>query len=184
MWDTRTVNDMMARKIADTGEKRMLLRRIIVYGIVFFLLAIAQCSFFSKLKPFGATPNIVLGAICGVIMLDNKHAAAVCAVAFGYILDAIGAIPPSFAPLFYLVCVAVLSALAEKMMPRFISFAVLMIPASLLNAAYTYINIRSITGEFRFIPSMIFPEMLSTFVFCLPMYFIIKLCMIPIINKQ
>lgn len=161
----------------------MFLRRVIVYGAVFFLLTVAQCSFFSKLKPFGATPNIILGAVCGVIMLDNKRAAAVCAVAVGYLLDAIGAIPPSFAPIFYLVCVAVLSMLAEKMMPRFISFAVLMFPAVLLNTAYTCINLWSMTGEFRFIPSLIFPEMLSTFVFCLPTYFIIKLCMIPIINK-
>lgn len=177
------MNDMAIRKIADTGEKRMLLRRIIVYSTVFFLLAVAQCSFFSRLKPFGATPDIVLGAICGIIMLDNKRVAAVCAVAAGYLLDAIGALPPSFSPIFYLVCVAILSILAEKMMPRIVSFAILMLPAVLLKAAYTCISLWSMTGEFRLIASVIFPEILSTFLFCLPTYFIIKLCMIPIINK-
>lgn len=174
---------MNIKKLADTGEKRMLLRRIMIYSAVFFVLGVAQCSFFSYLKPFGATPDIVLGGICGIIMLDNKKASAVCAVAAGYFIDAIGAIPPSFSPLFYLLCVAALGRVCDKMMPRFISFAVLMLPATLLRAVYTYANLWLVTKALpgvTALTSVILPEMLSTFVICLPVYFVIKLCALPL----
>ena len=177
---------MKIRSFADTGEKRMLLRRIIVYSILFFILGIVQCSFFARLKPFGATPNIVLGAVCAVIMLDNKKSAAICAIAAGYFIDALGAIPPSFSPLILLLSVAILGKVSDKMMPQFASFSVLMLPTIVLNAVFTYItswiNLRTVPSSSTII-SVILPEMLSTLVFCLPIYFIVKLCMIPIGEK-
>lgn len=172
------------RRLADTGEKRMLLRRIIIYTVFFFLLGVAQCSFFSRLKPFGAVPDIVLGGICAVVMLDNKRSAAVCALAAGYFIDALGAVPPSFSSLFYLACVAVLGYVSDKMMPRFVSFAALMIPAVLLRAVYTYINLWISTGSSpsfgTALTVVMLPELLSTFVICLPIYFLVRLCMLPI----
>ncbi len=174
---------MKIRSFADTGEKRMLLRRIIIYSILFFVIGVAQCSFFSRLKPFGVTPNIVLGAICAVIMLDGKKSAAICAISAGYFIDALGAVPPAFSPLFLLACVAILGKLSDKMMPQFVSFAVLILPATLINSAYTYvtlwINVGTLPPLSAFI-TVIFPEMLSTFLFCLPIYFIVKLCTLPI----
>ena len=175
------------RRIADTGEKRMLLRRIIVYTALFFFLGVAQCSFFSRLKPFGATPDVVLGGICAVLMLDNKKSAAVCAIAAGYFVDALGAVPPSFSPLFYLACVALIGYLSDKFMPSFASFAMLMLPASLLRAVFTYLNLLITMGKAASfgaaITSVMLPEMISTFVVCLPIYFLVKLCMLPIGTK-
>ena len=177
---------MVIKNLANTGEKRMLLRRILIYGAVFFFLGVAQCAFFSYLKPFGATPNITLGALCAVIMLDNKKSAAVCAIAAGYFIDSLGAVPPSFSPLFYLICIAVLGKVSDKMMPRFVSFALLMLPATALNALYTYFSVwfaAKSSPSLSILPSLILPEMLSTFVFCLPIYFLIKLCVLPIEDK-
>ena len=174
---------MVIKNLADTGEKRILLRRILIYSALFFLFGIAQCSFFSRLKPFGATPNITLGAICGVIMLDNKRSAAICAIAAGYFIDTLGAVPPSFSPLFYLLCVAILGKVSDKMMPRFVSFAALLLPAVVLNAVYTYLGAwlaAKAAPSLSVFPSVILPEILSTFIFCLPIYFLVKLCVIPI----
>jgi hypothetical protein len=172
------------RRFADTGEKRMLLRRIIIYTLLFFFLGVMQCSFFSRLKPFGAVPDIVLGGICAILMLDNKRSAAVCAVAAGYFIDALGAVPPSFSPLFYLICVAVLGRVSDKLMPSALSYALLMLPALLLRAAYTYvsiwINMASAPALGTALIRVMLPEALSTFVFCLPIYFLVKLCMLPI----
>ena len=173
----------MMKNAFDAGERRLLLRRIIVFGIVIFLLGVLQCSFFSRLKPFGATPDLILGSIAAVTMLDGKKCGAVYAIAAGYFIDAIGALTPSFSPVYYLACVVILGFISEKMMPRFVSFAVLMIPTVILGAAHTLIN-ASITFSgappFGVFMRTALPEALCTFIFCLPIYFVIKLCMIPI----
>ncbi len=161
----------------------MLLRRITVYSLLFLLLGTAQCSFFARLKPFGAVPDIVFGGICGIIMLDNKRAAAVCAVAAGYFIDALGAVPPSFSPLFFLLSVAFLGWISDKLMPSFVSYAALMFSAVLVHAVYTYVNLRIVYGSVPIgtaLLSVVLPEMLSTFVCCLPIYFLVKLCLLPI----
>ena len=174
---------MALKRFSDTSERRMLLRRLFVYAALFFFLGIAQCSFFSALKPFGSTPDVVLGGLCAVIMLDNKRAAAVAAVAAGYFVDAIGAVPPSFSPLYYLIAVAILGYVADKMMPRFISYAVLMLAASVPLTIYTVIGIRISAGALPAFPVLaltVLSTCVSTAVFCLPLYFLVKLCMLPI----
>ena len=177
---------MAVKRFADMGDRRMLLRRLFVYSALFFLLGIAQCSFFSALKPLGATPDIVLGGLCGVIMLDNKRVAAIAAIASGYFIDAIGAVPPSFSPLYYLICVAILGYVSDKMMPRFVSFAILMLAACAPLSVYTVIGMRFSAGALPPL-SVLAPTVLSTsastLVFCLPIYFIVKLCMLPIDAK-
>ncbi len=174
------------KSYADSGERRLLWRRVVVYSIAFFVLSILQCAFFSRLKPFEAVPDIVLGGLCAVIMLDNKKAAVVCAVAAGYFLDAIGSLPPAFSPLFYLICVAVISIISDKMMPSIVSFAVSMLAGVLLGAAGTYAELAIAA---RALPTvsviwqLLLPEMLCTFIFCLPVYYLIKLCTVPIESR-
>lgn len=177
---------MKLNAFSPTGEKLRILRRIIIFGLVGFFLCIIQCSFFSKLKPFGATPDIVLGSILAISMLDGKKSAAVYAVGTGYFLDAIGATPPSLSPIFYLLAVAVLGFISDKMMPRFLSFTAVMLPAVCLSAIFTFISLWISLGALPpivYITAVILPEILSTFIFCLPVYFLIKLCMLLVGSK-
>ena len=92
--------------------KRMILRRVIIYGAAVFLIGVLQCSFFSRLKPFGATPDLLLGVIAAIALLDNRESATVAAVAGGFFIDALGAIPPSFSSIFYLVCAVIAIAIS------------------------------------------------------------------------
>lgn len=177
---------MRIKKLVDTGEKRMLWRRIIIYGIAFFVLAILQCAFFSRLKPFGATPDLILGGICAVMLLDDKKAAAVCAVGAGYFVDALGAVHLSFSPVFYLLCVACIGFITDKLIPGLASFSLSLLPAVLLGAVRTYI---SIWVSFSALPSLLavwkilLLEIVVTVIFSIPVYFIIKLCTVPIDAK-
>ena len=174
----------MMRNLSTAGEKRLVLRRIIVFGAVAFLLGVLQCSFFSRLKPFGAVPNLMLGSLCAITMIDNKRTAAVYGIAAGYFIDALGAVPPSFSPVFFLICVLVFGKISDKMMPRFISYLVIMAVAVVMGGAFTYVNLCvAISGipSFGVFLRIALPEMLCTYVFCLPVYFIIGLCMYPIL---
>ncbi len=174
---------MKTKKFSPPSDSRTVWRRLALYAPTFFFLVILQCAFFSRLKPFGAVPDITLGALCAVLMLDNKKAAAVCAVAAGYFTDALGSHTPSFAPVFYLLCIVLVGALTDKMLPRFAPFCLCLVPAAALGSVYTVLCI--------FIGAGALPDALAlfktlaggafgTFLFSLPVYFLIKLCTLPL----
>ena len=172
------------KSIATSGERRTLLRRIIIYSIVIFFLGVLQCSFFSRLSPFGATPDMMLALVCAIALIDTeKRAAWVAGIGAGYFIDALGATAPSFSALFYFVCATFAIIMGEKLIPKLLSFLLLMIPMLVLKALCTYSNLWVATGirpPFSVMGGVILPELLSTLVLCIPIYFLIKLCMLPI----
>ncbi len=174
---------MRSKNFTPIADRRAVWRRIAVYSAAFFLIGILQCAFFSRLKPFGAVPDITLGALCATLMLDNKKAAAVCAVAAGYFVDALGSLPPAFSPLFYLICIVLVSLISDKMMPRFASFCLCLAPAVIFNSIYTFI---CVWAGARALPSIsllageLLGGALGTFIFSLPTYGVIKLCGLPL----
>ncbi|MBE6576987.1 MAG: hypothetical protein E7653_02470 [Ruminococcaceae bacterium] len=171
------------KSLTSSGEKRMLLRRIIVYGIAIFLIGVLQCSFFSRLSPFGSTPDLIISTVCAIAMLDNKKAAIICAISAGYFIDALGSTAPSFSALFYLIAATVAILIGEKLIPKLLSFLLLMLPMLVLRGIGTYLNLWIAIGKLpaaSVLGSIILPELLSTFTLCIPVYFLIKLCMLPI----
>ena len=164
----------------------MLLRRILLLGGAAFLLCILQCSFFSRLRPFGEVPDLMLGGVIAVMMLDNKYSAAVFALGGGFFLDCIGSKTPAFSPVFYLVAVALLGVLSDKMEIRFASFGALLLPAVIMKEAYSFLCIWVAQGGLPPLGDLavtLLSEALTTFIFCLPVFFLVKLCMIPV-NKM
>ncbi len=171
------------KPLASSGEKRMILRRVIVYSITIFLLGVLQCSFFSRLSPFGATPDLMISAICAIALLDNGRSALICSIAAGYFIDALGATSPSFSALLYLGAAALAIIIGEKLMPRLLPFLLLMLPMLATRGVGTYISLWIFTAKLphpSVLLSIILPELASTLLLCVPVYFLIKLCMLPI----
>ena len=169
------------------SKSQLLLRRSLVYAPVIFLVAIIQCSFFAQLKILPAVPDLILGLVVGIAMLDSQKAAVVCGIGAGFVIDAIGSSGLSLSPLFYMLIGALCGALAKKMLPRFISWVVNLLVFSATKALFTMLNIFLLPGGFSFkdtLLSILLPEFVCTFIICLPIYFIVKLCMIPIDSKR
>ena len=61
-----------------------------IYSIPLFLLGIMQVTFFSKINVLGATPDLLLGAILVIAMLDNERVSAVCGIIAGVIYVSLG----------------------------------------------------------------------------------------------
>ena len=180
---SRTSNNRLSSTRGKNHSKSSLTltltKRIIIYGILILVISTAQCSFFSVLKPFGATPDLILGMLVGIILLDSPSAATVCALVAGYTIDAIGSVPPSFSPVYYLACVALLSLVSAKMLPRFISYGMLVAAGLAGRAAFTFINMCIASASLpsaRYALTTIASEAICTLVFCLPLYFLIRLC--------
>ena len=171
------------KRAASRTDKSVIFRRVLIYGLAIFFLGVFQCAFFSRLKPFGATPDLILCAVCAVLLIDDKYAALVCAVCGGYFIDAIGAIPPCFSAIVYLIAVALTASVAQKLLARIPSYLILLLPSVLVRAVFTYVSICLTYGSIApasALTSVIFPEILATLVFAIPVYLLIKLCYLPI----
>ena len=66
-----------------------LLWRILCYGLLIFVLASAECSFFAVLRFLPATPDLLLGAVVAVSLLDQRRASLVFAMAAGLLLGTV-----------------------------------------------------------------------------------------------
>lgn len=160
-----------------------IIKRVLIWGILLLVLAAAKCSFFSNLHICPATPDLLVGAVAAITLLDSKKSAAIFAVAAGIVSDALGGAGISLSPVVYLLIAALVAVLGEKMLPAFPSYAVLLIPAIL---ARELIGMAEIFVLYRSLPTLevilgtFLPEAICTFIFCLGLYPLIKLCSLPL----
>ena len=173
----------MGRNKKGSGAGANLWRRIIIYGILILILGCLQCAFFPFLKVCPATPDLIMGALLGIALLDSPTSAAVTSVCAGFFIDAIGGAGIALSPLIYLFYVLVISAFSGKVLKSFFSYILLLLPSLIYRAAVTYVSISAKTGALALLPELrqiILPEAISTALFCLPVYFLVKLCVKPI----
>ncbi|MBO5415684.1 MAG: hypothetical protein J6A83_03555 [Clostridia bacterium] len=160
-------------------NREAVIKRILVWGALLFILAVAQCSFFTGLTFMPAVPNILLGAVAAISVFDTQRSAAVCGIAAGFLGDALGGSGISLSPLALLVVAIVSAELSKKLIPNFFTWAVLLIPASLIGSVFTFVNLFISFGRPSFasvFKSILLPELLMTVICSLPLFFIVKLC--------
>jgi rod shape-determining protein MreD len=169
------------------ANRQLLTRRLIVYSPAIFLLATVQCSFFSQLDFLPAVPDLMLGLVVGIAMLDTQKTGAICGIGAGFVIDALGSSGLSLSPLFYLFIGALSGAFAKKMLSSFVSWFVTLFVFSLAKSILTVLNVLYISNDILFgemLTELLLPEFICTFVICIPIFFIVKLCMIPIDAKR
>ena len=176
----------MVRCRSNEAKRSALIRRILFYTPTFFILGVLQCSFFTELSFISAVPNIVMGAVAAVALLDSQNASFVCALASGFMIDALGSSGISLSPIAFLVVALVASEISKKILPTFISYFVVIIPSVVLNAIFTIIKIFFATKELRFLSILkpiLLPEFILTLIFSLPLFFIIR-ALARAVNKK
>ena len=135
-----------------------------------------------------ATPDLMLGAVIALTLLDGRASAAIVAVAGGVCVDALGGVGVSLSPMLYLAAVLTVGLLSEKMLPSFLSFMLLLLPSLVLRALFSVFGVWAFVGEIAFpsgfLGGVLLPEALSTFVFCLPIYFLVSLCLLPLKDRR
>ena len=123
-----------------------LVKRIVIYGLLIFFLSVAMSSFFANLHHLPATPDLMLGAVLAVAVIDDRKVAAIVAVVGGVTADALGGVGASLSPLLYLSVILTVGILSEKMLPRFLSWLILLLPSLLLRALFTLAGFWLYTG--------------------------------------
>lgn len=160
-----------------------LIKRIVIYGLLTLLLGSAQCSFFPLLSICPSTPDLIMGMLLAIVLIDSDKSAAVTAIAAGFFIDAVGGGAIALSPLIYCVFVLFISMFSGKMLTSFPSYALLMIPTliyrGLATAAFMAIERRALVSLPEIL-STVGPELICTAIVCIPLYFAVKLCAIPL----
>ena len=164
--------------LQNANLKLSVIRRVIFYGALFFLLSVAQTSFFAQLSFLSVVPNLALGGVAAVALLDEERCAVVCGIAAGFLADAIGGSGISFSPLVFMIAAIVCAQVSRKMLPHFLSWLVVMLVASVLGALGTALCIllNSSVAISAVFGSVLLPELLATYFISLPVFFLVKLC--------
>ncbi len=159
------------------------LKKIGIYSALTLVLGCMQCAFFPMLDFCPKTPDLILAMLVATVLLDSPKSAAIAAVAAGFFIDAIGGGSLALAPIIYLITVLLISLLSGKILNGFASFLLLMLPALLCRGIATYICIfifqRALPGAWVFL-DVLLPEAICTALCALPIYFLVKLCSIPL----
>lgn len=174
---------MQAKKRGASPLRPEILKRIIIYGALTLLLGSAQCSFFPMLRICPSTPDLIMGMLLAITLLDSEKSAAAVAIGAGFFIDAVGGGAIAFSPIVYLLFVLVISLFSQKMLPRFASFAILTIPMIAYRALATVVCAAISDGAFApmsVIAQKLMWEALCTAVFCLPLYPALKLASTPL----
>lgn len=173
----------MQRNIRESLFRPELLKRIVIYGLLTLLLGSAQCSFFPLLDICPSTPDLIMGMLLAIALIDSDKSAAVTAVAAGFFIDAVGGGAIALSPLVYCIFVLFTSLFSRKMLTSFPSFLLLMVPALLYRGAATAVCM-TVEGRALISAGEIFatvvPELVCTALLCIPLYFIVKLAAIPL----
>ena len=165
--------------IQNANIKLSVMRRVIFYGVLFFILCVAQSSFFGRLSFLSVVPNLALGGVAAVALLDEEKCAIICGIAAGFLADAIGGSGISLSPLIFMIAAIVCSEISKKMLSHFVSWLLLMLIAAALGAMGTLLNIAvntagaDIASIFK---GLLLPEILATYFISLPIFFLVKLC--------
>lgn len=168
-------------------SRQEIIKRVIIYGLLILVTASLQCSFFPSLHICPSTPDLLLGLVAAITLLDSRKSATVVAVAAGFVADGLGGSGYSLSTLYYLCAALLLGALAEKVLPVFPSFAMILIPSLLLRGGYTLLCVIINYGSLPLLytlKSILLPEAICTFLLCLPLWALVKLCSAPLGSRN
>lgn len=165
----------MASKISVTKIKAIAYK-CSVYSIALFVLSIAQVTFFSKINVFGATPDLMLGAVLLIAMKDDQQVSSICGIVSGFLYCAMGGFVYPFYMMFSFLCGYVLWIISDRFLGKnYVSYLALAVLAFSLKALFNVIEASLFAYTINILnmfTKAIIPEFISSMTFCTVSYLI------------
>ncbi len=141
----------------------------LVIGGLIIVFAMLQTTVFSKLRPFGATPDLMLPLVIAVGIAEGERWGGVTGLAAAFIIDCLGSAGLTLLPLLYVPCGFAAGLLGTYYLrDSFVIRAIFTVASGVLRGAVTALYL-AVTYDspdaslaFR---TVIAPEFLSTLVF-------------------
>lgn len=152
-----------------------------IYAVMGVFLILLQLTFFSTVRPFNSTPDILIIATAAVSMFEGERAGAVFGLSVGFVAEALGSVGVSLLPLIYMLFGYVCGIVASEYYRRSVLLFLIFDASACAVRFFTtliYIVITWKTVDLSIvIPDVLFPEFFSTFaispvptLFMLPIY--------------
>ena len=159
----------MAKKVSSARVKTITYK-CFIYAIALFVLSIAQVTFFNKINVLGATPDLMLGAVLAVAMIDDKEISAICGIVAGFFYCAMGGFVYPFYMMFSFLCGYTLWGVSDRFLGKnYISYLALALLAFSLKAIFNIVEASLFAYTINLInmfSKAILPEFLSSMIFC------------------
>lgn len=139
-----------------------------VYAAMGLFLVLLQLTFFTRLRPFDSTPDILIIAVAMIAMYENERAGAIFGVAIGFVAEALGGTGLSLLPLVYMLVGWFGGIVASEYYKRSVLlFLIFDVSACAVRMFVTLIYVVCTWGTADIsviFPNVLIPEVLSTFV--------------------
>ena len=143
----------------------------LVCGALIIVFAMLQITVFSKTRPFGAIPDLMLPLVIAIGISEGERWGGVSGLAAAFIIECLGSAGVTLLPLLYVPCGFIAGLLGTYYLrDSFVIRLILTLATGLLRALFTVIyvciNFDHVNASLMF-TERVFPEFLSTFVFAI-----------------
>lgn len=156
-------------------NRNKIIRYCLVIGIYLILVSVFQTSVLSRIKPFGAVPDLIIASVVCISMYCGCYAGGVIGICAGFLLDALASTGYSLLPLVYFLVGYLFGYYSKVLAVRgYFVYLVGMGFALVVRFFTTLVLTLLSVQEFRFLVfllSVALPEMLATLIFSLLIYF-------------
>lgn len=139
-----------------------------VYAVMGLFLILLEISFFSRVRPFGSTPDILIVAVAMVAMYENERAGAIFGLCVGIVAEALGTTGVTLLPLIYMcvgyVCGIVASEYYKRSILLFLIFDAGVLAVRMFTTLIYIVLTWEIVDVSVVFPKVLIPELFSTFV--------------------
>ena len=159
-------------------NRMMILRYVLSEVALFFAVILLQTTLLSRFRILGAVPDICFGTLILVSYFLGKETGAVTGIAVGFAIEALSSTGVAILPVCYLFCGYVCGYFTRAILPkRFTAFLAVLGAAVPARAIITLVYMCLTYSEIN-LPQILLrtllPEMLTTALFSLPLYFPVK----------
>ncbi len=154
-----------------------------IVGALLILFALLQTTLFSRFRPFGVVPDLILPLVVAVAMSEREKFGAIFGIVAAFVIESLGGGAVSILPILYMPVGYIVGALSvyyfrDSVVVR----ALYTVITSLLRALFTIFTLLATVGGITFISLMgdaVLPELLANVIFAILPHFAVKLCLRP-----
>ena len=160
--------------------------RVIVLALLLILFCLMQTTFFTRFRPFGAVPDLILPLVVAVAVTLKEKWGAVFALIAAYVIESLSGSAVTLMPIFYVLVAYICGLLSVYYFRN--SFAVLSLytlATSFLKAVITLIIVLTTVGvDFpSAMTKVVLPELLVNILFAALPHLVVALTLRPL-SKQ
>lgn len=163
-------------------------RYCVTLGIFLLLAVTLQTSLFSRMRLFGAVPDMMLCAVLCISYFCGRYTGGIVGIAAGFLTDALGSTGISLLPFCYFLLGYFVGHYARGVSPKRFTNYVFFLAASLMYRAAVTVVSASLSYEFLNLPQLllhaVLPELLYTAIVGCILYAPVKLLERTLLRKR